>query len=210
MQPPRHDAHRGASAVRLIDTAREEPDGVMDDGLTDEAGRIAAAQADPAAFAALYRRYLPRVYRYLRARAPAPEDAADLTQQVFLQALDALPAYRPSGAPFAAWLFRIARHAAIDADRRRRPALDVAALPEVLHPADEHGPEAIILRHEALAHLGALLRRLDAEKRELLALRFGAGLSATEIATVVGKRPEAVKKQLTRILHALKEQYRDA
>ena len=196
--------------MRLIDTAREEPDGVMDDGLTDEAGRIAAAQADPAAFAALYRRYLPRVYRYLRARAPVPEDAADLTQQVFLQALDALPAYRPSGAPFAAWLFRIARHVAIDADRRRRPTLDVAALPEGLHPADERGPEAIILRREALAHLDALLRRLDPEKRELLALRFGAGLSATEIAAVVGKRPEAVKKQLTRILHALKEQYREA
>jgi RNA polymerase sigma-70 factor (ECF subfamily) len=196
--------------VRLIDTAREEPDGTMHVEPADEAGRIAAAQVDPAAFAALYRRYLPRVYRYLRARAPVLEDAADLTQQVFLQALDALPSYRPSGAPFAAWLFRIARHVAIDADRRRRPALDVAALPEALHPADDREPEAIILRREALAHLGALLRRLDPEKRELLALRFGAGLSATEIAAVVGKRPEAVKKQLTRILHALKEQYREA
>jgi RNA polymerase sigma-70 factor (ECF subfamily) len=48
---------------------------------------------------------------------------------------------------------------------------------------------------------------LDAEKRELLALRFAGQLTAPEIAAVVGKSPEAVKRQLTRIVHALKEQF---
>ncbi|HEY7355449.1 MAG TPA: sigma-70 family RNA polymerase sigma factor, partial [Ktedonobacterales bacterium] len=76
----------------------------------DEAALVAAAQADPAAFDALYQRYLARVYRYLRAHVGSDDEAADLTQQVFLKALDALPRYRPRGAPFAAWLFQIARH----------------------------------------------------------------------------------------------------
>jgi RNA polymerase sigma-70 factor (ECF subfamily) len=176
----------------------------------DEAGLIAEAQTSPAAFGPLYRRYLGRVYRYMRAHVPSEEDAADLTQQVFLQALDALPGYRQRGAPFAAWLFRIAHHAVIDAARRHRSALDLAALPETLQPPGSQDPEAAVLRQEALTRLRSLLATLDAEKRELLALRFAARLSAPEIAEVVGKSPAAVKKQLTRTIHALKEQYHDA
>lgn len=85
-----------------------------------EASLVRAAQADPRLFAALYQRYADRVYADLRARTSLPEDAADLTQQAFLQALDALPDYRPGRAPFAAWLFRIARNIAVDHHRRHR------------------------------------------------------------------------------------------
>lgn len=176
----------------------------------DETALIEAAQRDPAAFAALYQRYLARVYRYVRARTHSEEDAADMTQQVFLKALDALPHYRPWGIPFAAWLFQIARHSVTDAYRRRRDTTSWDALPEMLQPGVEHGPEATILRQEALAYLQALLTQLDPSKRELLALRFAAGLSAPEIALVVGKSPAAIKKQITRILHALKEDYHEA
>lgn len=176
----------------------------------EERALIEAAQADPAAFGPLYRRYLDRVYRYLRAHSASDEDAADLTQQVFLRALDALPRFHPRGAPFAAWLFRIARHAAIDAHRRRHSAIAWDALPEALHPLSGQDPEEAVLRQEALAHLRQLVARLDPGKRELLALRFAGQLSASEIAAVVGKSPTAVKKHLTRILQSLKEQYHDA
>lgn len=176
---------------------------------SDEAALVAAAQADPSAFDTLYRHYLARVYRYLRAHVGSDDEAADLTQHVFLKALDALPRYRPRGSPFAAWLFQIARRAATDAYRRRRPTVAWDALPEALHPLAEQEPEAAILRLEALAQLEALLARLDARKRELLALRFAAGLSAPEIAKVVGKRPDAVKKQLSRTIQMLKEQYHE-
>jgi RNA polymerase sigma-70 factor, ECF subfamily len=177
---------------------------------SDEVTLVTAAQANPAAFSGIYRRYLARVYRYARANTASDDDAADLTQQVFLQALAALPEYRPRGVPFAAWLFRIARHAVIDAHRRRRASVTLDALPDTLHATAAHDPEAEVLRREALKHLGALVATLDPDKRELLALRFAAQLSSSEIAAVVGKRPEAVKKQLTRILHALKERYHDA
>lgn len=182
------------------------PDSASD---TDERALITAAQADLRSFAALYGRYAERVYRYLRAHTTSDDEAADMTQQVFLRALDALPAYRQQGAPFAAWLFQIARRVAIDASRRRKPTVAWEALPEGQHPLAEveADPEAVVLRDEALARLRALVGRLDAEKRELLALRFAGQLSAPEIAAIVGKSPEAVKKQLTRILHALKEHY---
>src|SRR5215469_12488766 len=102
---------------------------------TDEAELVSAAQAHPSAFALLYQRYLPRVYHYVRARLETDEDAADLTQQIFLQALDALPSYQPRGAPFVAWLFQIARHAVIDAHRRRKNVVSWDALPVAFHPS---------------------------------------------------------------------------
>jgi RNA polymerase sigma-70 factor (ECF subfamily) len=176
-------------------------------GASDEDALIAAARADPAAFAPLYQRYVGRVYRYLRARTASEEDAADITQQVFLQALDALPSYQPRGVPFAAWLFRIARHAAVDAHRRQRGTVAWDALPEALHPVAGSDPDADLIQRERLTRLRDLLATLAPEKRELLALRFAGHLSSTEIAAVVGKRPDAVKKQLTRTLQALKERY---
>src|SRR5947209_18150938 len=87
----------------------------------DEAALVRAAQLDPAAFAPLYRRYRDRVYAYLCVRLSNADDAADVTQQVFLQALAALPRYRTCASPFGVWLFRIARNAAADLQRRRKP-----------------------------------------------------------------------------------------
>lgn len=186
---------------------RSEPGAVVE---VDDAAVVRAAQRDPAAFAPLYVRYHPRVYRYLRLRTATGEEAADLTQQVFLQALDALPGYRERGLPFAAWLFRIARNVATDAHRRRRPALDWDLLPERLHATSDDDPEAALLGRERVERLRGKLATLDSDKRELLGLRFAAGLSSREIAPVVGKSEAAVKKQLTRIIQQLREQYRDA
>lgn len=186
---------------------RGEPGAVVE---VDDAAVVRAAQRDPAAFAPLYVRYHPRVYRYLRLRTATGEEAADLTQQVFLQALDALPGYRERGLPFAAWLFRIARNVATDAHRRRRPALDWDLLPEQLHGTSDDDPEAALLGRERVERLRNQLATLDSDKRELLGLRFAAGLSSREIAPVVGKSEAAVKKQLTRIIQQLREQYRDA
>ena len=82
-----------------------------------EAACIEAAKSNPAAFEPLYIRYRERIYHYLRTRVHNEEDAADLTQQVFLQAMDALPRYNQRGIPFIVWLFRIAHHTAINANR---------------------------------------------------------------------------------------------
>lgn len=79
----------------------------------------------------------------------------------------------------------------------------------MLHPASGQDLEASVLQQETLAHLKRLLATLDPYKRELLSLRFAAGLTVPQIAAVLGKNPEAVKKQLSRLLQSFKEQYHD-
>lgn len=171
----------------------------------DEIALIRAAQTNPLAFGALYQRYFNRVYWYLRARTTTPEDAGDLTQEVFLHALEALPRYRERGLPFAAWIFRIARNAASNHQRRRRPAFSWERLTDIRSDSAPD-PEAQTLRRDELRRIDALLAALAPEKRDYLALRFAAELTIPEIAAVVGKSEVAVRKQITRTLHALKEQ----
>jgi RNA polymerase sigma-70 factor (ECF subfamily) len=181
----------------------DEFDAVPEDRL------IELARGDPAAFAALYRRYLRRVYRYLLTYAEREEDAADLTQHVFLRVLEALPGYTDRGTPFAAWLFRIARNAATDAYRRRRKAIPWEHVPEALLPLAGQDPLAASIRREALNELRVLVARLDPEKQELLALRFAAGLTSAEIGSIVGKSEAAVKRQLSRTIASLRGPFRD-
>ncbi len=174
--------------------------------IDSEAALVEAAKVNPTAFEPLYQHYKERIYRYLFLRVRREEDAADLTQQVFLKALSALPGYRERGIPFAAWLFRIAHHTASDTYRRKKSVVSWDVLSNDEQLIAETDLESHILQQERLAHLRQLLGQLDPSKRELLALRFSAGLSATEIALVIGKSQAAVKKQLTRTLQGLKEQ----
>jgi RNA polymerase sigma-70 factor (ECF subfamily) len=170
---------------------------------------VAQALAEPAAFGILYERYGVRVYRYLRAKTASDEEAADLTQTVFLRAFASLRGYRSNRAPFVAWLFRIARNVSIDAHRRRQRAVAGEAS-GWLRPSSEFlDPVEMAIRRERLDRLRLLLADLDPSKRDLLMLRFSAGLSSAEIAAIVGKSEAAVKKQLTRIIAALKEHYHD-
>jgi RNA polymerase sigma-70 factor (ECF subfamily) len=175
----------------------------------EEMALVNAARTNPQAFDKLYQRYLGPVYRYLCLHTNTREDAADLTQQVFLQALKALPSYRKGQLPFSAWLFRIAHNLAVYNFRRARPTVTWDLLPESEHPASEQYPETTLLEQEQLLQLRNLFNQLDADKRELLALRFAAGFTAREIGVILGKREEAVQKQLSRILQGLRKQYKE-
>jgi RNA polymerase sigma-70 factor, ECF subfamily len=178
----------------------------------DEAALIQAAQRDLAAFGPLYARYVDRLYTYLRTRTgrARAEDAADLTQQVFLQALDALPRYRSrEGASVAAWLFRIARNAATDWQRRQRRTVPWDAVPEELHPSAPDTADGVALRRDEIAEIQRLLATLDEETREALLLRFTGDLTLAEVGAVLGTSEEAVRKRIARALHALKERYHD-
>jgi RNA polymerase sigma-70 factor (ECF subfamily) len=176
--------------------------------LESEAALVRAAQCDSAAFEPLYQRYHQRVYYYLRLRLKNDDDAADLTHQVFLQALHALPRYKTRDIPFAVWLFRIAHNSAVNAITRRLHTISWDDIPEEEN-IHRHGTEVEeqVLLQETLDRLHLLLRQLDPSKQELLALRFAAGLTIPQIAAIVSKKPDAIKKQFSRLFQAFKEEF---
>jgi RNA polymerase sigma-70 factor, ECF subfamily len=188
-----------AMAPKLI-----EPDDSI-----NESALIRAACAEPAAFGPLYERYRDQIYWYLRTRAASTEDAADLVQQVFLQALGRLPQYNPKKGPFVAWLFGIARHAAANQHRARRATVPWDLVPDVLRPVSPDDPESHALRSESFARLADIFEVLEPAQRELLVLRYIIGLSFAEIGAIVGKSEAATRQQVSRLLRALKEHYRD-
>lgn len=191
--------------VVLGDSTWEE---VNKQDLNEERALIAAAQADPLVFEALYRRYREPIHRYLLAHLSSSEDAADLTQHVFLKALENLPKYRDRGLPFSAWLFRIARNAAIDRTRSRQSAVTWDRVQEAEQPIEPTTPESEALRNDAMRRFDALVSPLDDDKRDLLSLRFVAGLTTPEIARALGKSDAAVRVLLSRTLKILKEHHR--
>jgi RNA polymerase sigma-70 factor (ECF subfamily) len=140
------------------------------------------------------------VYRYLCSRTGNAADAEDLTAQVFLEALQALPRYKHRG-HFAAWLFTIARRRA--ADHYRQPTL--LPLDELLAPADDDDPLAQAVRTETLAHLHRLVSGLDEPDVELLRLRYAAGLTFAQIGATLNQREGAVKMRLHRLLTKLQD-----
>lgn len=165
-----------------------------------------AARRDPAAFAALYRRYVTSIYRYLYSRVGNAPDAEDLTTQTFVAALEALPGYHERGT-FAAWLFTIARNKAADHHRRQHPQLP---LDEALDsPAHSENPLARMICREALQRLSTLVVGLEEDKQELLRLRFAGGLTYPEIARVVGRSEAAVKMTVHRLLRRLEAEWEE-
>jgi RNA polymerase sigma-70 factor (ECF subfamily) len=195
-QPAMREAHGVAVS---IDREREP----------DDASLVEAARVDPTAFAPLYERYRDRVYWYLRTRTVSTDDAADLLQQVFLQALDRIDQYRPQRGPFVAWLFGIARHAAGNHNRRRRSTVSWDLVPELLRPISDDDPESEAVHKESLTRLSDVFASLDRDKRELLVLRYVVGLSFAEIGPIIGKNEAATRQQVSRLLRSLKEHYRE-
>ena len=165
-----------------------------------------ATRADPSAFHVLYERHWRSVYRYLRARTTDDDAAADLAAVTFERALAGIRGYRPGSSGFRAWLMRIARNAAIDASRRRRPTEGIDAIESLFTDA---GPEAHAVGVERSRELRALVAALPDPQRDAVVLRYSAGLSAREIGVVIGKSEAATQKLMTRALASLKESYRD-
>jgi len=162
---------------------------------------------------------MERVYRYLLPRLKQPADAEDVTAEVFVRAMRALPSYRMKGTPFIAWLFRIARNQAINhlkKQARRREFLKKQArrreLPLFETVAASDNVEETALRQVLLSEVYQGMQGLTALQREVLSLRFGADLSISETAKAMKRSVEAVKflqhsalRALRRLLGVLEE-----
>ena len=163
-----------------------------------------AQEGDAWAFGMIFDHFHEPIYRFIASRVHRPSDAEDLTQHVFVKALEALPRYEARGVPFGGWLFRLARNAVIDHVRTRH---DHAELDSVLGRAHgEAGPDEIAVVRQELDAVGSALAGLTDEQRETIELRFFAGLSARETAEAMGKQEGTVRGLQFRAIAALRRQ----
>ena len=172
--------------------------------LPNELALVARATAEPAAFAAIYDHYFPRVYNYVRYRVGDAETADDLTAQVFERALANIGSYRPKRAPFAAWLSAIARNTVSDHLRaqKRRRWLSLQVLRD--RASAEPQPEEAVIHNETCAELLAAVARLSDRERDLIALKFAAGLTNRRIAELTGLSQSNVGVILYRAVRRLR------
>ena len=166
---------------------------------------VRAQSGDEAAVEALIRELRPRVFRYVLARVLDPHTADDVTQEVAMTLMSALPRYVDQGRPVTAWVFGIAankvREQRRSTGRRREMAAD--ALPEA--PDDEtREPEFAAVRLDTARRVAALLATLPEQHAEILRLRVAAGLTAEETAAVLGMSPGAVRVAQHRALSRLR------
>jgi len=162
---------------------------------------VSAQQGKSEAVAALYQTFAQPIYRYILYRVPTVSDAEDLTAEVFVKMVEGLPKYQITGAPFEAWLYRIAAARIADFFRRasRRPQTE---LPETLS-TDDPLPEESVLNRQELERLRAAVRQLSEEHQSILILRFVERKSHEEVAAILDKSVTAVKSAQHRALSQL-------
>jgi RNA polymerase sigma-70 factor (ECF subfamily) len=160
--------------------------------LLDERDLVERAKQDPEAFGRLYEHHRVRVYRFACSRLRNSYDAEDLTAEVFMRAWQAIHRYQTSGAPFAAWLYRIASNAIVDHQRKRGGLVedidqhrDLAAACSV---------EDLVAERDGLRRIGLAAQHLPASQRTVLTLRFSHGLTHNAIARRMGRSRGAVKQ----------------
>jgi RNA polymerase sigma-70 factor (ECF subfamily) len=167
----------------------------------DERLRIEDAQRDPSRFGELYEENFYRVYAYIARRVRDRHQAEDLTSEVFREALAGLGKFEWRGAPFVAWLLRIASRAIADYYKRSgREAGNPVAEPERLVPQE-------IERHVILFQL---VDRLPDAQATVIRLRFVEQKSIREIAQVLGRSEGAVKQLQLRAIENLRAQLEGA
>jgi RNA polymerase sigma-70 factor, ECF subfamily len=160
------------------------------------------AKAPSEGFAELYERTLPRVYAYVASLLRDRSAAEDVTAQAFERAYRKRRTYRAGRGSMDAWLFGIARNAALDELRKRKRRAVLEADPEdSVSPTPEDQAE-LALRRETVR---AALASLDGQERDLIALKFAGGLSNAEIARVFGMSESNAGTRLHRTITKLRE-----
>jgi RNA polymerase sigma-70 factor (ECF subfamily) len=166
---------------------------------SDERLLIEAAQKDPSRFAELYEQNFHRVYAYVARRVRDRAETQELTSHVFHQALANLGKFKWRGAPFAAWLYRIAANAIADQARRK-----VRESTEQIDAPDESSTLVDLEQIERRALLFRAVETLPDDQRRVIVLRFAEEKSIREIATQLGRSEGAIKQLQFRGLENLR------
>jgi RNA polymerase sigma-70 factor, ECF subfamily len=179
-----------------VSSAEREEDAAL-------ARRAGAGEAE--AFGVLYDRYVDAVYRYVFYRVRNEAEAEDVTSDVFMRALRAIPKYEPRQA-FLAWLYRIARNAVIDRSRRQAARQQVSFEDALAHPnADQVvNPDAGLLAGSDASVVRVAMQQLTPLQQEILVLRYVEGYDTKTISKLVGKRDGTIRGIEFRALSALR------
>ena len=167
---------------------------------TEDRLLVEAAQRDPARFGDLYEIHFERIYAFIARHVHNRDTAEDLTSDVFHKALANLRNYEWRGAPFAAWLMRIAANAV--ADQSKRAAREVAGLED---PVDV-SVQPDLAAAEYHARLFRLVHQLPDDQRRVIFERFVGQKSVRDIAQQLGRTEGAVKQLQFRALENLRSQ----
>lgn len=141
----------------------------------------------------LYDRYYAKIFRYIRAKVSDTPLAQDLTGEVFLRMVAHLQTYRNTGVPFSAWLYRIAHNYLITAGQKEQQFGVVDLSQAEMRSRPQDNPVAIVEQKMELERVLLALKQIEALPREVIILRFWAGLSLQEVADVLEKSVPAIK-----------------
>jgi len=150
-----------------------------------------AKQRDEEAFTQLYEEYFDKIYRYVTLRIGDRMEAEDITQQVFLNAIKAISSFRWKGAPFSAWLFRIAHNQVVDYLRKKTKRATVVFEESLLTSDDD--PQLVFEHKLDIERLVSATKKLTPAQQEVISLRFAGEMSVARVAKVMGKSEGAVK-----------------
>lgn len=154
---------------------------------------LRAQNGESEAFSLIYREYVEQVFRYACIRVGRDEQAEDITQEVFIKALQNIKSYRYKGKSFASWLFRIAHNQIIDYYRQSNKYQQVPIM-ETLSSTDEEDPVISLERRAEVSTIKQAIEELPPRQKEIISLRFGAELSISETAQATGISEGSVKK----------------
>ena len=167
---------------------------------TDERILIEEAKRDRRRFGDLYELHFERVYAFIGRRVRDRAAAQDLTAEVFRKALEGLDRFEWRGAPFAAWLFRIASNAI--ANHRERAERETTGSDL---DAEKGSSPAVSLSIENRAALYRSVRDLPDDQRRVIQMRFAEEKGIREIAEAMGRTEGAVKQLQYRAIQSLRE-----
>ena len=169
----------------------------------DERELVERAKRDPRQFGTLYDRHFQQIYRFVYSRVREQTAAEDVTSEVFMKALKAMPRYQDTGRPFAAWLYQIAVNAI--ADRYR--SLKTAQPLDDFHDLSVGGPalEDLAAHRDEVRRIWALVEALPQQQRTALVLKFQEDMKIEDIAVAMAKTPGAVKLLIHRGVTRLRE-----
>jgi RNA polymerase sigma-70 factor, ECF subfamily len=167
--------------------------------------RTEATESD---FSALYQAELPRIYNFFRYRVGDGPQAEDLTSETFEKAWRKRHDYRHDLSAFSTWLYTIARNVAVDYYRKHRVEASLDAVANLNDEQPGAGSlEDLAAQRADIERLSILLARLSDRDRELVALRYGAGLTNRAIAGLTGLRESNVGVILHRALQQLRAEW---